>query len=355
VPTVREAIGPALSPRYVIERELGEGTTAIVFLARDTKHDRLVAIKVLKEELATAISQDRFHREIEVVANLAHPHIMPLHDSGAAGTMLYFVMPHVEGETLKERLEREGRLSLVEAARITGEIADALQFAHSHGIIHRDVKPANIMLTGRHAMLSDFGIARLAGGADATLTGSGLSIGTPVYMSPEQVAGDETVDGRSDIYSLGCVLFEMVAGRPPFDDASRRAVLTHHIADKPPDLRSVRPDTPSELAGIIKTALEKEPDKRFATAEEHILHPARTERVRQFSHRSNRQVLPFHRAHPRQVQEEFTRRQIERRRHIACRFQLAVERLQIDPVEHAVDRRQIGPRHFAQPVVQPVA
>jgi len=266
VDSVRASIGPALADRYSIERELGAGAMALVFLAHDLKHDREVAIKVLKPDLASAIGAERFHREIEVVAGLTHPHILSLHDSGEAAGLLYFVMPYVEDESVRESLQRDQRLSVPEATRIAREMADALEYAHRHGIVHRDVKPANIMLSSGHALLADFGIARLVEGADETLTGSGITVGTPAYMSPEQVSSDEPLDGRSDVYSLGCVLFEMLTGHPPFTDASRRAVLVHHMVDSPPDIRSECPDLPPELAGIVRTALQKEPGKRFESA-----------------------------------------------------------------------------------------
>ena len=266
--SVRASIGPALADRYSIEQELGSGAMALVFLAHDLKHDRWVAIKVLKPDVASAIGGDRFHREIEVVARLTHPHILPLYDSGQAAGLLYFVMPHVEGESLRERLTREDRVPIAEATRIGREIADALDFAHEHGVVHRDVKPGNIMLSAGHAQLADFGIAHLVEGAEATLTGTGITVGTPAYMSPEQVSGDEALDGRSDIYSLGCVLYEMLCGRPPFNDGSRRAVLVHQMMDTPRDIRGDCPEVPLELVGVIKKSLEKEPKKRFDSAKE---------------------------------------------------------------------------------------
>jgi len=266
VDSVRVSIDAALADRYAIEHELGSGAMALVFLAHDLKHDRWVAIKVLKPDIATAIGADRFHREIEVVARLTHPHILSLHDSGEAAGLLYFVMPYVEGESVREQLQRDKHLSVPEATRIAREMADALEYAHLHGVVHRDVKPANIMLSSGHALLADFGIARLVEGADETLTGTGITVGTPAYMSPEQISGDEPLDGRSDVYSLGCVLYEMLTGHPPFTDASRRAVLVHHMVDSPPDVRSETPDVPRELAGIVRVALQKEPQKRFESA-----------------------------------------------------------------------------------------
>ena len=266
--SVRASLGPALADRYSIERELGSGAMALVFLAHDLKHDRRVAIKVLKPGVASAIGAERFHREIEVVAGLTHPHILPLHDSGEAAGLLYFVMPYVEGESLRERLHPDQCLPVPEATRIAREMADALEFAHRHGVVHRDVKPANIMLSAGHAQLSDFGIAYVLEGAEATLTGTGITVGTPAYMSPEQVSGDESLDGRSDIYSLGCVLYEMLAGHPPFEDANRRAVLMHQLVDSAPDIRVDCAAAPPELAGIVRTSLQKEPSDRFESARE---------------------------------------------------------------------------------------
>ncbi len=258
----------SLDGRYVIEGELGTGAMAVVFLAHDLKHDRRVAIKVLKPELASAIGGDRFQREIEVVAGLTHPHILPLYDSGEADGLLYYVMPHIEGESLRARLKREGRLPVRDAIRITREIADALGFAHRHGVIHRDVKPGNILLTEDHARLADFGIAYLAETEGGTLTGTGLALGTPAYFSPEQATGDRDLDGRSDIYSLGCVLYEALTGQPPFTATSVRALITHHLVDAPPQVRELRPEVSEGTEAVVQTALQKEPENRFQTAEE---------------------------------------------------------------------------------------
>src|SRR5881398_3244428 len=207
----------ALADRYTIERELGRGGMATVYLAQDRKHHRQVGIKVLKPELAAALGPERFLREIETAARLNHPHILPLHDSGEATGLLYYVMPYVEGETLRNRLDRAGQLPVAEAVQIVREVADALSHAHSHDVVHRDIKPENILLEAGHAVVADFGIARAitaAGGEQ--LTATGLAVGTPAYMSPEQAAGDSVLDGRSDVYALGCVLYEMLAGEPPF-------------------------------------------------------------------------------------------------------------------------------------------
>jgi len=261
-------LSSSLEGRYVIESELGAGAMAVVFLARDLKHDRRVAIKVLKPELASAIGGDRFQREIEVVAGLTHPHILPLYDSGEAAGLLYYVMPHIEGESLRARLKREGRLPVRDAIRITREIADALGFAHRHGVIHRDVKPGNILLTEDHARLADFGIAYLAETEGGTLTGTGLALGTPAYFSPEQATGEVRLDGRSDIYSLGCVLYEALTGQPPFTATSVRALITHHLVDAPPQVRELRPEVSEGTEAVVQTALQKEPENRFQTAEE---------------------------------------------------------------------------------------
>jgi tetratricopeptide (TPR) repeat protein/predicted Ser/Thr protein kinase len=258
----------ALDRRYSIAQELGRGGMSVVYLAHDRKHNRDVAIKVLRPELSAAVSAERFHREIEVVAGLTHPHILPLHDSGEADGLLYFVMPYIEGESLRTRLEREGRLPLSRAVRIAREIAGALGFAHRHGVVHRDVKPGNILLSDDHALLADFGVARLVESREGTLTGTGLALGTPVYFSPEQATGEQHIDGRSDIYSLGCVLFETLAGRPPFVAENARSLITQHLVEPAPRVSELRPEVPESLDRIVATALEKAPESRFASAEE---------------------------------------------------------------------------------------
>jgi tetratricopeptide (TPR) repeat protein len=262
--SLRSSIGD----RYLIDRELGAGAMAVVYLAHDTKHDRSVALKVLRLELASAIGADRFHREIEVVAGLTHPHILPLHDSGEAGELLYYVMPYVDGGTLRQRLEREGQLPMADASRIAREVADALGFAHRRGVIHRDVKPGNILLAENHALLADFGIAHLADTDGEALTRTGLALGTPTYFSPEQATGEHEIDGRSDIYSLGCVLYESLTGEPPFDSPSVRGLISRHIMETPPRVREKRPDVSDGLEAVVQTALRKEPSDRFQTAEE---------------------------------------------------------------------------------------
>ncbi len=261
-----ERFRSAVSDRYTIERELGHGGMAWVYLANDRKHGRPVAIKVLLPELAEAIGADRFMREIEIAARLTHPHILPLHDSGAANGLLYYVMPFIEGESLRDRLQREIQLPLDDAVRIAREVADALDYAHSCGVVHRDVKPENILLKGRHAFVADFGIARaiLVAGADR-LTQTGLSVGTPAYMSPEQVQGAASVDGRSDMYSLACVLYESLAGETPFRGPNAQAIFARRMTNPVPSLRTVR-QVPEHVEHAITRALALTPADRFTTA-----------------------------------------------------------------------------------------
>ncbi len=214
----------ALGDRYAIERELGSGGMATVYLAEDRKHKRKVAVKVLRPELAAALGPERFLREIEIAANLTHPHILPLHDSGDADGFLYYVMPYVEGESLRDRIHREKQLPIEDARKIASDVATALSFAHGHDVVHRGIKPENILLEAGIAVVADFGIAKAIHAARGDkLTETGTSVGTPTYMSPEQAAGTSDLDGRSDIYSLGCVLYEMLAGEPPFTGRQRRA------------------------------------------------------------------------------------------------------------------------------------
>jgi TolB-like protein/Flp pilus assembly protein TadD len=256
-----------LADRYAIEREIGRGGMATVYVAHDPKHGRQVALKVLKPELAAVLGAERFLREIQVTARLSHPHILPLHDSGAVAGLLYYTMPLVEGVTLRQRLDCEGQLPIDDALTITAQVAAALDYAHRHGVIHRDIKPENILLHEGEAVVADFGLAlavEQAGGE--RLTETGLSLGTPAYMSPEQVAGDRDIDARSDIYSLACVLYEMLVGQPPFTGPTGRAVLARHVADPVPPIRTVRPGVSLGVAAALTRALAKAPADRFPSA-----------------------------------------------------------------------------------------
>ena len=266
---LRDDLVTALAGRYDIERELGHGGMAIVYLARDVRHGRNVALKVLRPELATSLGAERFLREINIAARLTHPNILALHDSGNAGGMLYFVMPHVEGETLRERLEREHQLPIEDALSVTRQVGLALDYAHEHGVVHRDIKPENILLLGDHVLVADFGLARALHTAGTNrLTESAVAVGTPAYMSPEQAAADPEVDGRTDLYSLACVLFEMIAGTPPFKGASGAALLAQHLTAKPPSICAQRPHCPASVDSAVARALEKTPADRFRTARE---------------------------------------------------------------------------------------
>ena len=256
----------ALADRYAISRELGRGGMATVYLARDLKHGREVAIKVLRPELAAALGTERFVREIEIAANLTHPHILPLFDSGEADGFLYYVMPYVEGESLRDRLNRQTRLPVEEAIRLTDQVASALAHAHERGVVHRDIKPENILLAGDQAIVADFGIARAVEAAGGErFTGTGIAIGTPAYMSPEQAFGSHAVDGRTDVYALGCVVYEMVCGRAPFEGPTPQALLARHAADTAPRLRSSDPDMPLFVERAVERALAKDPTDRFPT------------------------------------------------------------------------------------------
>jgi len=266
VSAVPPGLAAALADRYTLQRELGAGGMATVYLAEDRKHRRPVAIKVLRPELAGALGPDRFLREIEIAARLDHPHILPLYDSGEADGMLYYVMPYVEGESLRDRLTRERQLPLEDALQIAREVADALSYAHSRDVVHRDIKPENILLAGGHARVADFGIARaITAAGGARLTATGLSVGTPVYMSPEQAAGSDDLDGRSDLYSLGCVLYEMLAGHPPFE-GSASSMVHQHLTVDPAPITQLRPAVPATVAAALARVLAKTPADRFSPA-----------------------------------------------------------------------------------------
>ena len=269
MPDTFDRLKAALAGRYAIEHELGSGGMATVYLAHDVKHNRKVAVKVLRPELAAILGAERFVQEIEVTANLQHPHILPLFDSGEADSFLYYVMPYIEGESLRDKLNRETQLGIEEAMRITTEVADALDYAHRHNVIHRDIKPENILLEEGHAVVADFGVARAvtAAGGDR-LTETGLAVGTPAYMSPEQAAGERDVDGRADVFALGCVLYEMLAGDPPHVGSTAQAVIAKVLAETPTPLSIVRGTVPPHVEAAVQTALAKLPADRFNSMHE---------------------------------------------------------------------------------------
>ncbi|NIM52873.1 MAG: protein kinase [Gemmatimonadales bacterium] len=257
----------ALADRYAVQRELGRGGMATVYLAQDLKHDRPVAIKVFRPELAASLGTERFLREIGIVARLQHPHILPLHDSGTADDLLYYVMPYVDGESLAERLQREGKLELEAALEIAQEVASALAYAHGQGVVHRDIKPANILFSGGHAVVADFGIARaVSAAAGPEITQEGAPIGTPSYMSPEQATADpDEVGPPTDVYSLGCVLYEMLAGKPPYEGPTVQAIFAQIVTGEVPQVREARPEVPRHVEQVIARSLAKAPTARFAS------------------------------------------------------------------------------------------
>jgi len=250
---------------------------ATVYLARDVRHDRAVALKVLRPELAASLGTDRFLREIRTTAQLTHPHILPLHDSGEAAGFLYYTMPFVQGESLRDRLSRERQLPLDDALQIAREVADALGYAHALGLVHRDIKPENILFEAGHAVVADFGIAKaIAAAGSERLTETGLAIGTPAYMSPEQAAGSKDVDGRSDLYSLGCVLYEMLSGDVPYTASTPQAVIAKKLSEPLPRISVVRETVPAGIEAALGKALARTPADRFATTgqfAEALAHP----------------------------------------------------------------------------------
>jgi eukaryotic-like serine/threonine-protein kinase len=264
---IAASLGAAVADRYRILRELGRGGMAVVYLADDLKHARRVAIKVLAREVGESVGGDRFLREIEIAARLSHPRIVPFLDSGSADGLLYYVMPYVEGESLAARLEREKQLPVEEAVDIARQVASALSYAHEQGVVHRDIKPENILLSGAEAVVADFGIARALTAAGGTsLTRSGLVVGTPLYMSPEQAGGAGAADPRTDIYALGCVLYEMLAGEPPFEARTAQAIAARKLSESAPDVRRVRESTPPAVAAAVRKALARMPADRHRTA-----------------------------------------------------------------------------------------
>jgi tetratricopeptide (TPR) repeat protein len=265
-----ETFGPfaaALTDRYRLEREVGRGGMATVYLAHDLRHDRPVALKLLRPELGASLGPDRFAQEIRIAARLRHPHILPVHDSGDAAGRLWYTMPFVEGETLRQRLAREGPLPVDEAVRIASQVLSALGYSHTHNVVHRDIKPENILLEAGEAVVADFGVARaIAAAGDERLTETGIALGTPAYMSPEQASGNRELDGRSDLYAVGCLLYEMLAGQPPFTGATGQQILARHALDPVPSLRTVRDTVPEGLERVVTRALAKLPADRFTTA-----------------------------------------------------------------------------------------
>src|SRR5215217_4995846 len=261
-----EKLRDALRQTYTIDRELGKGGMATVYLAQDSKHDRIVALKVLHPDLAASLGPDRFLREIKLAARLNHPHILPLFDSGEADSFLYYVMPYVEGVSLREKLDRDQQLSIDEAVHHGRAIASALDYAHRQGIVHRDIKPENVMLYEGEAMVMDFGIAKAVSAAGTeTLTQTGMMIGTPAYVSPEQAAGEPNLDGRSDQYSLGCVLYEMLSGERPFSGPTPQAIMAKRFSETPKPLRAIRNTVPESVEKAVARAMSTDASGRYST------------------------------------------------------------------------------------------
>src|SRR6266496_2932296 len=265
--TALAPISGALADRYRIERELGKGGMATVYLAEDLRHDRKVAIKVLKPELAAVLGAERFVVEIKTTAALQHPHILPLFDSGAADGFLYYVMPFIDGETLRSKLDRETQLGIDESVKIACDVADALEYAHRHGVIHRDIKPENILMQDGRPMVADFGIAlAVSAAAGGRMTETGLSLGTPHYMSPEQATAEKEITARSDVYSLGSVLYEMLTGEPPHMGISAQQIIMKIITEPAAPVTKLRKSVPPNVAAAVAKSLEKLPADRFVSA-----------------------------------------------------------------------------------------
>ena len=264
---IAERLGASLADRYRIERELGQGGMATVYLAHDLRHDRQVALKVLRPELAATLGPERFVNEIHIAARLTHPHILPVHDSGEAAGFLFYVMPYIDGETLRERLTRQGVLPVAEAARLLRDVADALAAAHAMGVVHRDIKPDNILLTGRHALVADFGVSKAVSEATGRqhVTTVGTALGTPQYMAPEQAAADVNIDHRADIYALGILAYELLTGHPPFG-GSPQQILAAQVMTAPVPVTQVRPDLPPALGELVMRCLAKLPAERWQSA-----------------------------------------------------------------------------------------
>jgi serine/threonine protein kinase/Tfp pilus assembly protein PilF len=264
MPELKERLETALAGRYTVEREVGRGGMATVYLAQDRKHRRQVAVKILHPHIAAHLGTDRFLREIDIAARLSHPHILTLIDSGEADGLLFYIMPFVQGESLRDRMNRTGRLPLDEALQTARHVAQALGYAHQHGVVHRDIKPENVMLYEGEAMVTDFGIAKAvsAAGSD-NITQTGSTVGTPAYMSPEQASGENDLDGRSDLYSLGCMVYEMLSGAPPFAGSNPQAVIMKRFSEKPASLRPTCPGLPEAVERAVMKALERRPEDRF--------------------------------------------------------------------------------------------
>jgi len=294
---IQRRLQAALRVRYRIDRLLGEGGMALVYLAEDLKHGRPVALKVLRPEVSLALGTERFLREIEVAARLNHPNVLALHDSGDADGLLFFVMPFVEGESLRARLKSEGRLSFGEALHIAAEIGDALDYAHAHGLVHRDVKPENVLFQAGHALVCDFGIARMAGSAGGRLTRTGASVGTLAYMSPEQLDTASEVDSRADVYALGCVVYEMLSGSNPFEARTQQAMVARKLAGQVSDLGELRPDVPITVQPVVSRALSVDPDERYPSAGRFVgaLREASTRRAVEAEERRRRRARIRHR------------------------------------------------------------
>jgi serine/threonine-protein kinase len=268
MPHLLERLKSALADRYAVEAEIGRGGMAVVYLAEDLKHHRQVAIKVLQPELAASLGAERFLREIEIATKLVHPRILPIFDSGEADGFLFYVMPFIDGESLRDRLDREKQLPLEDALQIAQQVADVLSYAHDQGIVHRDIKPENILFEAGHAIVADFGIAKaIATAGGERLTQTGLAMGTPAYMSPEQAGGEAYTDGRGDVYALGCVLYEMLAGDPPFTGATSQVILARKSTESVPSLRAARETVPEGVEAVIGRSLAKAPADRYPTAE----------------------------------------------------------------------------------------
>ncbi|MBI3983419.1 MAG: serine/threonine protein kinase, partial [Gemmatimonadetes bacterium] len=265
-----QALRGALAGRYTVERELGAGGMATVYLAEDVRHRRKVAVKVLRPDLAQSVGPERFLREIEIAARLQHPHILPLYDSGEAAGFLFYVMPYVEGESLRQRLSRHGELPVADAVRILRDVADALAKAHGQGVVHRDIKPDNVLLADRHAMVADFGVAKAVSEATGRhgVTTAGVALGTPTYMAPEQAVADPNLDHRVDIYAFGVLAYEMLTGEPPFAGPNAQAVLSAHMTEAPAPVTGRRAAVPEPLGQLVMKCLEKKAADRWQTADE---------------------------------------------------------------------------------------